>query len=109
MSSKPIRPSEVKEHFDNNFPSFIIDAINDVIKESYRPNSKKFDVKLSVVKNKIITAISNYNDEFNASYQFKDYFLDFENLYKKFGWKVSFDKATYGDSYESFYTFEVNE
>lgn len=109
MSSKPIRPSEVKEHFEKNFPSFIIDAINDVIKEAYRPNSKKFDVKLSIVKNKIITAISNYNDEFNASYQFQDYYLDFESLYNKFGWSVKYDKPAYNESYEGFYTFEVNE
>ena len=105
--SKPITPQEAKEFYNDNFPSFVIEAVNSLIRTNYRPTSQSFNLKVSVVKSAIVNAVSNYNDEHGSSIMFQDYYLDFENIYKRFGWKVSFDRAGYNESYESFYTFEV--
>lgn len=95
---KPITPDEIK----HEIPDFIIEAVNTLIK-------KNWDGKEAIIKqNDILAIVSSKNDnDGKPSRQtiFDNNWLDFEDLYRKVGWKVEYDKPTYNEFYDAYFKF----
>lgn len=97
---KPISPKEVT----HTIPDFIIEAVNDLINE-------KWDGKEAVIyQDEILERVSSdEHDSDKPSRQtiFDNNWLDFEDLYRKQGWKVIYDKPAYYENYKAFFKFTV--
>lgn len=92
---KPISPQEAQTQY--SVPDFVIEAVNELLIE--RLGDKRYlMLKLGEVRNAIIKHSST--DAFDKRW------LDFEPLFQKSGWKVSYDGPGYNESYEGFYEFE---
>lgn len=90
MSTKPISPDEIKIEL----PEFVIQGINAAIQEKYRGGS--FTVK----QNEIMDFIMQFAPEgFQRSDLGAKGYLDFEELYESYGWKVKYDRPGFNENY----------
>ena len=100
MKIKPITPQELDAEF--TLPDYILKGVNALLKEEYRGKGTITLKQKDVVK-KIIsfapTTITK-NELFEKKY------LDFEPIYRKAGWSVTYESPSYGDSdFEPYYNF----
>lgn len=103
---KPISPQEVNDYPKNNAPSFVIDAINNLISSKSTHSKSSFTILHSEAKNKILDQVDLYNIFFNTNIIWDDRFMDFEDFYMKNDWDVSYVKKGIGDTFESYYEFK---
>lgn len=105
MSVKPITPQEAHEKFcETQIPDFVIEVINDLIsRESSQPN-RSVDIKQNEIIEKIIKH-PDFPKDTSRQDIFDKYWLNFETIYEKAGWKVKYDKPGYNETYDAFYTF----
>ena len=102
---KPITPQEVEEARKNAVPSFVIEAVNKLLK-------KKWDGKTAIIMQEEIIAEMKPSNvlglENGARFRaavFSNHWLDFEEAYEESGWKVEYDKPSYGESYKAYFKF----
>jgi hypothetical protein len=98
---KPISPNEIVENLDKIIPSAIIQAVNQLLTEKYRGNGE-----VSIKQKDIIERACSLDDTLTSDIIYKNKYLDFEDLYRKNGWKVGYDKPAYNETYEAFFTFD---
>lgn len=96
MLIKPISPEEVVY----NIPDFVIEAVNTLIRKNFRGQSFS-------IKSKDIIAEGRKEGRSGSNKDwFKEKWMDFEELYRESGWKVSYHQPCYGDSdFDSYYEF----
>ena len=102
---KPITPQEVEEAMKNNIPSFVIEAVNKLLK-------KKWDGKKAIIaQDEIISEMKPRNVlglengvRFRAAV-FSNHWLDFEKIYEESGWKIEYGRPSYGKPYIEYYKF----
>ena len=98
----PITPQEAKEEIEKNFPDFVIEGVNNAIRKHYFGKSS-FDI----TQNEIMAEVLKVAPEGVTMQKiFDNHWLDFEQVYRKFGWIVNYDKPAYCESYEAFFTFQ---
>ena len=98
---KPITPDEVK----HVIPDFVIKTVNKLITEKW--NGKE----AIIIQNDIIDEIlNNYPDEDKPSRYtiFESHWLDFEPLYRKAGWNVTYRKPAFDENFKSYFKFTKN-
>lgn len=100
MNSKPITPDEVTKIKKTIFPDEVFDAFNELI-------AKNFNGRSATVKQKdVVTLIvEKSHDAFSRQQVFDNHWLDVEDVYREFGWKVEFDKPGYNETYDAFFKF----
>jgi hypothetical protein len=90
--SKPLSPKEVLNKHVTSIPSFVIDAVNELLIKKVKCNGSiciyQEDIKAEVLK---------YSDEFNIRW------LDFEPLYREVGWDVVYRKGAWNDPNDNSY------
>lgn len=95
---KPIKPSEVVEEKQANLPDEVIDCFNKLIAKNMSGNS-------SIIKQcDIVSAICKAMN-IDSYVVYKEQYLDVEDIYRKQGWKVIYDKPAYCETYEPTFTF----
>ena len=101
---QPIKPSEVVKEV--NIPDFIIEAVNKLIKEKWDGSEAK------IYQDDILEIVAVYQKDPDANdgrptreEVFKNHWLDFEDLYRKQGWKVVYDKPAYCETYKAYFVF----
>ena len=96
MSVEPIKPSEIAK----SVPDFVLKAFNVLIAEQWDGDS-------SVVHQKAVVAkiIEESGGETTATQIFEKKWLDVEDVYRKKGWFVVYDKPGWDESYEAFFRF----
>lgn len=98
--SKPISPKEVV----HIIPDFVFDAVNALIR-------KKWNGKSATIRQNEIMDIISSDDIDDPRPRRKTIYdnnwLDIEEHYRKAGWKVTYDKPGYNESYEAFFRFET--
>jgi hypothetical protein len=100
---KPISPAEAKEQIIQNFPDFVIQAVNNCINKNYF-NKGSFSIK----QEEIITEILNVAPEGTTRGEiFEKHWLDFEPIYRKEGWSIQYDSPAFNENYDAFYKFKV--
>ena len=98
---KPITPAEV----DNKpIPDEIIAAFNDLIIKNWR-NTEAIVHQEEALK----LAIKNFKDagkKVTSEQIFDNGWMDVESTFRKAGWKVTYDKPAYNESYEAYFVFK---
>ncbi len=94
----PIKPSEVVGKKAETLPKVIIETFNELIAKHWNGNTSKFTMAEAelIICNKL---------DCNSKYLYDNHYMDVEDIYRAEGWKVSFDKPGYNESYDSSYEF----
>lgn len=95
----PIKPEEVT----HNIPDFVIEAVNKLIREKW--NGKEAIIKQDEIM-ELISSDDIDNDKPSRYMIYANHWLDFENLYRKAGWIVMFDKPGYNENYPPYFKFK---
>jgi hypothetical protein len=99
---KPITPEEARNEAKSNIPDFVILGINNAIKNNYVKSS------FTIRQKDIMTEIMKVAPEHMTSeHIYKNHWMDFEDLYRDYGWKISYDKPGYCESYDATFEFEM--
>lgn len=97
MAVKPLSPDEVIP----NIPDFVIQAVNQMIRNKYRGTSFTFKAKELIALGR-----SKGSSDSNVDW-YKEKWMDFESLYRDAGWEVKYEQASYGDSnFDAYYEFK---
>jgi hypothetical protein len=102
---KPITPQEAEEARKNAVPSFVIEAVNKLLKKKW--NGKEAIITqeeiISEIKPSNVLGLEN-GVRFRGAV-FSNHWLDFEDLYRESGWKIEYDKPSYCESYKAYFKF----
>lgn len=101
---KPITPEKAKGNIKNVIPEAIIKAVNECISEKFRNNGP-----FNVLQKDIIAKAIEFDNELTSNIIYDKKYMDFEDLYRKAGWKVDYDKPAYNESYNAYFTFEAKK
>jgi hypothetical protein len=102
MPSKPITPAEVTAKKQELLPDEVIDSFNELIAKNWDGHSAT--IKQDKVADLIATKLNMPKDKV-----FANHWLDVEDIYRKAGWKVYYDKPGYNESYEATFKFSRKE
>ena len=102
---KPITPQEVEEARKNDIPSFVIEAVNKLLKKKWDGQKAIIaqDEIISEMKPSYVLGLEN-GVRFRAKV-FSNHWLDFEEIYEESGWKVEYNKPSYDESYGAYFKF----
>lgn len=97
---KAIRPSDIMDNLDTIIDPAVIQAVNEILKEKFRGNS------VTILQKDIVDRIMKINPALTKDVLYKNHHLDFEQVFEKAGWSVSYDKPGYNESYEPSFEFK---
>lgn len=97
----PIKPGEVAKQKQESFPSQVLEAFNQLITE-------KFNNTYAIVKQDDVVALMVKNG-LNQREIYDKGWLNVEDIYRKAGWKVEYDKPAYNESYPATFTFSIKK
>jgi hypothetical protein len=97
---KPITPDEIMGKLENIIPQSIILAVNELLTEKYRGTGD-----VSIKQKDIIERAILIDETLTSNIIFEKKYMDFEELYKKSGWSVSYDKPAYNEKYDAYFIF----
>lgn len=95
---EPIKPSEVSAARETSIPDAVIEAFNELIVENAR--GRWATVMQKAVVDRIVEKTGCTRDEI-----FKKGWLDVEDVFRRAGWTVDYDKPGYNESYEANFRF----
>lgn len=97
--STPITPKQAEDK--KTIPDFVIDAFNDMIVKNLRGNRSYFK------QDDVVEEIISYApDGTTEEHVYDKGWLDVEDIYRKAGWLVNYDKPGYNESYDATFTFD---
>lgn len=99
----PIKPKDVAKLRKHIIPEEVFEAFNEMIAASW-------DGRSAVVFQNEVAALAceklvRRNPDFTESDLYARGWLDIEDLYRKAGWSVSYDKPGYNEDYEASFRF----
>lgn len=103
----PIKPRDVGDYKIGLYPDYVFKAFNDLIAKSFRNGSATVKQK-DVVDHMLFLANSGGVVPITKQDLFDWGYLDVEEAYKNNGWKVTYDKPAYNETYDAFFVFKVN-
>lgn len=98
--TKPISPEEVSDEKLKQIPPEVIEAFNFLIAQKYNPDSKSS----RVLQDDVITEIGK-RIQIERAEIFNLKYLDVEDIYRREGWIVTYDKPAYNESYDASFIF----
>ena len=99
---EPINPKDVVAEKQKTLPDQVVEAFNELIAENWRSRSSIVKQKDAVRRIKLKMGLEALNDAL-----WDDNWLNIEEVYRKVGWKVFYDKPAYNETYEP--TFEFSK
>jgi hypothetical protein len=103
---KPIRPEEVIDKKRESLPHQVIEVFNEFIAErwnGYCSSFKQKDIEKVIVKRLNIGRVTQ--KQYTAEDLYKKNWMDVEDIYRKAGWIVRYDKPGYNESYDATFEF----
>jgi hypothetical protein len=98
--TKPITPHEVVDAKAKAMPDEVIEVFNELIAKNW--NGHQAVIKKGEAVSAIIAALDlEGNREI-----YDNNWLDVEDIFRKAGWDVKYDKPGYNETYEGYYTFQ---
>lgn len=110
---KPITPAEVVNKKKEQLPSEVIEAFNEMIAQNWSGGYSKFKQKdvVNVIVGKLQSArvvdMEMPSGSVIEAEIYAKHWLDVEDIYRKAGWKVVYDKPAYNETYDA--TFEFSK
>lgn len=100
--TRPIKPDEVEHLKREGTPAGVFEVFNELIAVSYRDG--RATIRQDVVVERIAQKLGVESHEI-----FAKGWLDVEVAYREQGWKVTYDKPGYNETYEAFFVFETSQ
>ncbi len=102
---KPLAPGQAREALKElnkqRVPGFVVEIVNQMLTEGSDRSS------IVIRQDDVITQILNRGHVgVTRGAIFDNHWLDFEDIFREGGWKVTYDKPGYGDSYAAYWRFE---
>lgn len=101
---KPIRPEEIIDQLETIIPPIVIEAVNNMLKSKYRGNGP-----IKVLQKDIVEEIIRLDNTITSNKIFDNKWMDFEEIYKKHGWKIDYEKPHYTETFEAYFTFTAKK
>jgi hypothetical protein len=101
MEIKPLSKEEVKR--GKTIPDIIIKTVNELLIKNYH-NGKAIIMQSEIVD--MVSGDSGDPDCISRTDIYDNNYLDFEDIYRAIGWKVTYDKPGYSESYDPRFIFE---
>jgi hypothetical protein len=98
MPVQPLRPDEVVAAKVRLLPDPILEVWNEAIARNMSDGSS------TVLQNEVVAALCSKMD-CTRQHVFKQGWLEIEAIYREAGWKVTYDKPGYCETYEAFFVF----
>jgi hypothetical protein len=111
---EPINPNDVIKAKFKQIPDEVIESFNEMIAKTYfngRASFKQDDVlklvvdKMEATKNKDSSSDDNWIKQSHSEI-FDNHWLDVEDIYRRVGWDVKYDKPGYNETYSATFTFK---
>jgi hypothetical protein len=104
---KPLSPEEAQANKITLIPNEVVAAVNILL-------AARFDSSINIKCSEIIELaqqlfVKNGSDAPSYNHFYEKKWLDIEPMFRKAGWKVTFDKPGYNESYESNFTFKPGD
>lgn len=111
--SKPISPSDIPSYKAVSFPNYVFDAFNELIAINFSDGTadilQKDVVALMLQKANVgidpDESFGGYNAGLTKGQILSLGYLNVEEVYRAQGWKVSYDKPGYNESYDALFRF----
>jgi len=97
MAVAPIKPADVVEKKSVVIPDVVMDTFNDLIARNFADGEARFEQEEVV---KALVAKGHTREEI-----FANHWLDVEDIYRKAGWNVEYDKPGAQEAYRASFTF----
>lgn len=95
----PLKKEEVLVLKEETVPNEVIEVVNKLLVQN-KNNANYIKITMEEVVEELMKIGFKRNEVFDKG------FLNFENIYRKQGWTVIFDKPSYNETYKAYYTFE---
>lgn len=102
---KPITPDEILDAKEASIPDEMFEAINELIVKNWNGSESRF--RQNDIIELFLSKIGENNIQANREKIFDNHWLDFEDIYRKLGWKIYYDKPAYNEDYPA--TFEFSK
>jgi len=99
----PITPAEILADLPNIIPSFVFEAVNNLLKKKFRGNS------VTIKQDEIMSEIANLQKTYTRQEIYDNKWMDFEKVYRDNGWNVEYDKPGYSENYDAYFKFSVKK
>ena len=93
--SQPISPKDLTP----TIPDFVAEAVNTLLSKNYKPRGTKIN------QEDIIQEIIRIKPDLARQAIFDNGYLDFEAAYEAKGWRVTYDKPGYNETYPASFLF----
>lgn len=103
LSVKPISPKQANVDFKSALDPLMIKAVNNLLTKDAHSNFIRIKQKDIVAEYKRLHTV-NGTEPLDV---FKTNQLEFEDIFKEAGWKVSYDKPGWDESYDPAFDFEA--
>lgn len=98
----PLKPKDVSDLVESRIPVEVIESVNEMIREKWNGYSAYF------LEKDLVNLIMTKMPEGTTSKDlYTKHYLDFENLYRKEGWEVYYDKPGFNESYDASFMFKL--
>ncbi len=101
--TKPVTPQEALKLKESKIPDYVFAAFNELISENIVHGRAK--VNQPKVVERIIREAKELGIDLLRSDIYSNGWLDVEDVYRKAGWKVEYDKPGYNESYDAYFVF----
>ena len=98
---RPLSPKEVVEKKISSIPDAVFEVFNELI-------AKDFNGAYAIVKQKEVVKIL-VDKGLKEKEIYDNHWLDVEEIYRKAGWKVEYDKPAYNESYGAYFEFRPRD
>ncbi len=99
--TKPLSPDEIGIFAAQAFPEYVFTAVNKLLARATNGKIYQKNVIEAILEEASAAGvILSRSDIFAKGY------LDFEEAYRAVGWKVTYDKPAYNESYDANFTFK---
>lgn len=101
MSVIPLSPAQALQQKGEYIPDGVVQAVNDLLVKKMSKTTRSIVLRQCDIIDASCAHMGIHREKFELSW------LDFEALFEGFGWKVSYDKPGYNESYEPTFEFTV--
>lgn len=87
----------------NGIPDLVFEIVNELLLTKPRKNNR-----IIITQDEILDKLTGDEDcgRFSRQAVFDNGWLDFEDIYREVGWKVTYDKPGYNENYKPYFIFE---
>lgn len=96
----PVTPSEAQSLHALNIPNFVITSVNNLLIRCYV--GRKITILQKDLANEMI---ANCPERVTESDLLRKGYMDFEDRYREFGWKITYHKPDYTENFDPYFAF----